>query len=111
MHKYTITIKDLTFEAIIGILQQERLKAQRVVVDAKLTYYKEGKTFINYAQVAKLIETQMQKAKYFLLEEALDALVLEIKREFTTISSINLKICKPDILDNCEVSVEIFKNY
>ncbi len=111
LHKYTITIKDLTFETIIGILDKERVMKQRVIADVKITYHKEAETFINYAQVAKLIEKKMQKEKYFLLEEALDAIILEIKREFSNILSINLKICKPDILDNCEVAVEIFKKY
>ena len=111
LHKYKISISDLTFEAIIGILEKEREVAQCVVADVEIIYEKKSDTFINYAQVASLIESTMQKEKYLLLEEALEELSKKIKSEFSAITSINLKLSKPDILDNCVVGVEIFKNY
>ncbi len=111
MHKYKITIADLTFDAIVGILDKERKEAQKVVADVEIIYEKEGDTFINYAEVASLIEKTMQKERYLLLEEALDELEMKIKSKFSAIFSINLKLYKPNILDNCVVGVEIFKQY
>ncbi len=111
LHNYTIHINDLTFHCIIGILEKERIAAQRVVIDVIINYKKESEEFINYAAVTAWIEERMKKGKFFLLEEALDTISLEIQEQFPAIKNINLKICKPDILDNCKVCVEIFKNY
>jgi dihydroneopterin aldolase len=111
LHKFTIRIEDLTFRAIIGVLDKERREAQEVVVDVEILYRKEGELFINYADVAKLIEEGMQKEQYFLLEEALEELSGKIKLQFPTIETLKLKLSKPTILDNCVVSAEIFKIY
>jgi len=108
---FTITIKDLTFLTIVGILDKERTTLQEVVVDASIRYDKSDKTFINYAEVAELIEESMKEKKYFLLEEALEDISMKIKRRFKSAKEIRLKIYKPNILDNCVVGVEIFKNY
>jgi len=111
LHKYTIHIENLTFRAIIGILDKERREAQKVVVNVEIVYSKNAEGFINYADVAKLIEEGMQKEQYLLLEEALEALSGKIKLQFPSIETLKLKLSKPNILDNCVVSVEIFKNY
>jgi dihydroneopterin aldolase len=109
--KYTIYIHSLTFEAIVGILEDERQTPQQVIVDATITYERESEEFINYAEVAAMIESAMQKEQFFLLEEALEVLCKKIKHTYVAITSIKLKISKPDILENCLVAVEIFKKY
>jgi dihydroneopterin aldolase len=109
--KYTIYIQELTFDAIVGILEDERQHPQKVIVDVELTYEKEKEKFINYAEVAALIVSVMQKEKFFLLEEALEVLCEKIETTFHAVSSIRLKLSKPDILENCLVAVEIFKKY
>ena len=107
----TIEIENLTFDAIIGILPEERVLPQKVIVNVKLDYqYKKG-AFINYATLADLIENSIKNSKFELIEEALLALHVEIKTAFFQISSIKLKISKPTILDYCGVSVSSTVNY
>ena len=107
----TIYIENLTFDAIIGILPEERLAPQKVIIYVKLDYeYKKG-AFINYATLAQFIEDDIKKSKYELIEEALLSLHLRIKSSFFQISSIKLKISKPTILEQCDISVSSYINY
>lgn len=110
-HQFKIIISNLKFLTIVGILDAERLTEQMVIADMEIIYNKEEKKFINYAEVAQLIEETMQKEKFLLLEEALACIVDKLKVLFPSIVSIQFKLLKPDILDNCVVGVEIFKNY
>ncbi len=109
--QYKIIISDLNFLAIVGILEKERITPQEVIADIEIEYIKVDETFINYAEVAKLIEDSMKNEKYLLLEEALEDITGKIKFQFPSILTITLKLRKPSILDNCVVGVEIFKNY
>jgi len=95
----------------VGILEKERITPQQVIADIEIEYIKIDETFINYAEVANLIESTMIDKKYHLLEEALEDISGKIKLHFPSILTIRLKLLKPNILDNCEVGVEIFKNY
>jgi dihydroneopterin aldolase len=106
-----IYVENLTFDAIIGILPEERITPQKVVVNVELNYeYKKG-VFINYAILANLIENNIKQKQYELIEDALLALHVEIKSKFSQISSIKLKISKPTILAHADVSVESKMNY
>jgi len=105
----TIEIKDLEFETIIGILDFERTRLQKVRVNCSIDYTYD-QTFLNYALVAEHIENEMINHKFELIEEALLSLKSSLKEDFPLISMLFLKISKPDILANCEVSLsETFK--
>ncbi|HIP30461.1 MAG TPA: dihydroneopterin aldolase [Sulfurospirillum arcachonense] len=107
----TIYVENLTFDAVIGILPEERKVPQKVVVNVELDYeYKKG-IFINYAILANLIENDIKQKQYELIEDALLSLHVEIKTMFSQISSIKLKISKPTILAYADVSVESKMNY
>ncbi len=108
---YKIYINQLKIMAIIGILDHERLQSQSIIVDCEIQYNKSQNEFINYAEVVNLIEMLLVSKKYFLLEDALDNIIKEIKDKFNTIKSIKLKLSKPEILPNCIVAVENFKKY
>ncbi len=100
-----IVIEDLQFECIIGILDFERETAQRVIVNLEINYqYKES--FIDYAQVVDVIKKSMLEKKYLLIEDALSDLSQILKEKFAKINTLNLKITKPSILPDCQVSVE-----
>ena len=101
----TIHIDDLGFECIIGLLDFERLTPQRVIVTCKIEYPYADNSFINYADVAQSIRLQMQQQKFELLESALDYLALYIKEHYDAISTLYLKISKPDILENASVGL------
>jgi len=99
-----IYIEDLKFQTILGILDFERVTPQSVIINLEIEYeYKDE--FINYAEVSSLIKETMIKEKFLLIEDALDELSLKLKKEFTKINILNLKITKPSILPDCRVSV------
>ncbi len=100
----TITINTLTFNAIIGLLDFERLKEQKIVVDCIIEYDYES-NFIDYAVVAAIIEETIKEEKFKLIEESLLHLEKKLHVKFPNISILELKITKPDILNNCSVSV------
>ncbi len=107
---YKISIKELEFEAVIGILDFERENPQRVLVDCFIEYH-DKKDFVDYAKVADDIETIMREKKFFLIEDALDELTESLKSKYKVIKSIDLTISKPDILSNCKVSVTKLKKF
>jgi len=99
-----IHVEDLKFQCILGILDFERETEQDVIINLELTYDYNDK-FINYADLAMLIKSNMQKNKFLLIEEALENLSLNLKNKFSEINTLELKITKPSILPDCTVSV------
>jgi len=103
----TIHIDTLTFSAIIGILDFERVTPQDVVVNASIDYCYKNSRFINYAEVITIIKSQIIKKKYELLEDALTDISDNLLKKYTQIKKINLKITKPTIIPNAKVSLSI----
>jgi dihydroneopterin aldolase len=99
-----IFIENLKFQTIIGILDFEREKEQDVILNLSISYEYEDK-FINYADVANLLKTTMKNKKYLLIEDALLDLAQLLKKKFSKIQTLNIKITKPSILPDCTVSV------
>lgn len=100
-----ILIKDLTFETIVGILEEERHTPQKVILHVKLDYAYEAENFIDYAKVSAFLEAEMNQMSYFLLEDALNDLSQKLKVSYPQIHKIKLKIFKPNILPNAMVGV------
>jgi dihydroneopterin aldolase len=101
-----IFIEHLTFNCIIGILDFERKKEQKVIIDISFKYnYKNEKTFINYSQITKKVEKIMKKRKFELLEEAIIFIENYLNCKYK-IKKLQIKISKPNILTNCIVSVK-----
>lgn len=99
-----IEISDLSFKCIIGILDFERIKKQKVLINVSFEYKYSKDNFINYAEVSNLIEKTMKKEKFLLLEDAilyLESLLLNSYK----IDTLKIKISKPNILKNCIVSL------
>ncbi len=103
---YNIHINSLSFKAIIGILDFERVKKQKIIVDFSSTYDKNIE-FIDYGYVAKKIKKMIKKNKYFLIEDALMDIKNKMQKKYKTIKNINIQITKPDILQSCKVGVSI----
>lgn len=101
-----ILIEDLEFETILGILESERLAPQKVSITCTIEYTYTQKDFINYAEVAELIENTMTTQKFFLIEEALEFVTKTLKNTFPLIDKLTMNIRKPNILSNCTVGVE-----
>lgn len=105
-----IRIKDLEFNTIIGILDFERLKAQRVRINCTIHYDYDGR-FLDYGLVAHHLQTQMEEKAFELIEEAIISLQCSLKKEFPLINRLTIEISKPDILANCEVSLSESFNF
>ena len=108
--KYTILIENLEVKAIIGILEEERVNPQKIIISSKITYLKKD-SFLDYAKICKIIEELLIKQKFFLLEDAIEEIIKELKDYYPEILNIYLQIKKPQILKNALVGVEILRNF
>jgi len=107
----TIHIEDLTFDVIIGLLDFERDKPQRVIINLEASYDYSDDKFIDYADMALLIQTKLKDERYKLLENALLGLKAVLYTTYPQLKSLTLKISKPDILDECTVSLSKTWNF
>ena len=98
-----IEISDLTFKCIIGILDFERIKKQRVIINISFEYDFSKDLFIDYSEISNLIKSVMKKEKFLLLEDAILHLENLLNNSYQ-ISNLYIKISKPNILKNCIVS-------
>jgi len=101
-----IKIQNLTFDCIIGILPFERKTKQKVIINVSFKYKFKDNEFINYADIANYIEETMKIEKFLLIEDALLVIKKYLKLKYS-INKLKLSISKPNILDNCEVSVTL----
>lgn len=101
----TIHIEALTFDVIIGLLDFERDKPQRVIIDVKASYAYESKNFIDYADMVVLIQNRLKEERYELLEDALLGIKSVLYTTYPQLKSLTLKIAKPDILPECSVAL------
>ncbi len=99
-----IEISNLTFKAIIGILDFERIKKQKIIINLSFEYNFSNDNFINYAQVANLVEKTIKKEKFLLLEDAILHLETLLNKTYN-ITNLKIKIAKPNILKDCVVSL------
>lgn len=98
----TIHIEELEFSTIVGILKHERIKEQKVVINCMIEY---EKGFVNYAEIVSFFKKTMRQKEFGLLEDAIVFLANELKKTYENIETIELKITKPDILNDCKVGV------
>ncbi len=101
----TIHIDALSFDVIIGILDVEREKTQKVIIDLEASYLYEEEHFIDYADIVLLIETHLKSKRYRLLEEALIGTKNLLFSTYPQLKTLQLKISKPDILTQCSVAM------
>jgi dihydroneopterin aldolase len=107
---YTIVIEELTFKAILGLLEKERNEEQLVVVDCKISYLDKVK-YIDYSKVCDVIQNMIIENKYTLIEDAVDDIEKKLKEMFPQMEELYLKVTKPEILKNALVGVEILRKY
>lgn len=101
----TIHIEDLTFDVIIGLLDFERDKPQRVIINLEASYNYSDDQFIDYADIVLLIKDKLKVERYTLLENALLGIKETLYTAYPHIERLSLKISKPDILSDCTVSL------
>ena len=100
-----IELHNLRVEAIIGILPEERTTPQSVLVDLEAEYPYDGENYLDYAALANLIRRTLIEENFGLLEDALAELKKRIIEQAPQITRLALRLIKPEILDDCLVSV------
>ncbi len=101
----TIHIDALQFDVIIGLLDFERERPQRVIIDLEASYDYSNQNFVNYADIASLIQKELKEKRYELLEESLLGLKNILFTTYPQLKTLKLKIAKPDILAECSVAL------
>ncbi|PUE64980.1 dihydroneopterin aldolase [Arcobacter caeni] len=99
-----IEITDLTFKCIIGILDFERTKKQKVIINISFEYDFSKDLFIDYSEISTLVKKTMKKQKFLLLEDAILYFESLLQNSYK-INKLNIKISKPNILKDCVVSL------
>ena len=99
-----IEITDLTFKCIIGILDCERIKKQKVIINISFEYDFSKDLFIDYSEISALVKKTMKKQKFLLLEDAILYFETLLQNSYK-INKLNIKISKPNILKDCIVSI------
>ncbi|WP_101021407.1 FolB domain-containing protein [Helicobacter pylori] len=103
-----VHIHNLVFEAILGILEFERLKPQKISVNLDLFYTQlPNRAYLDYIKIQELIQKMMQEKQYLLIEDALKDLSHVLKTRYSAISELYLKISKLEISPNSQVGASV----
>ncbi len=106
--KQGVHIHNFVFETILGILEFERLKPQKISVDLDLFYTElPNKAYLDYMEIQELIEEMMQEKQYLLIEDALKDLSHVLKTCYSGISELYLKISKLEISPDSQVGASV----
>ncbi|GAA7729723.1 dihydroneopterin aldolase [Helicobacter pylori] len=106
--KQGVHIHNFVFETILGILEFERLKPQKISVNLDLFYTQlPNKAYLDYIKIQELIQKMMQENQYFLIEDALKDLSHALKTRYSEISELHLKISKLEISPNSQVGASV----
>ncbi|MGL2894662.1 FolB domain-containing protein [Helicobacter pylori] len=106
--KQAVHIHNLVFETILGILEFERLKPQKISVDLDLFYTElPNKAYLDYMEIQEIIQNTMREKQYLLIEDALKDLSHVLKTRYSEISELFLKISKLEISPNSQVGASV----
>ncbi|GAA7574885.1 dihydroneopterin aldolase [Helicobacter pylori] len=106
--KQAVHIHHLVFETILGILEFERLKPQKISVNLDLFYTElPNKAYLDYMEIQEIIQNTMREKQYFLIEDALKDLSHVLKTRYKEISELYLKISKLEISPNSQVGASV----
>ncbi|WQW69361.1 FolB domain-containing protein [Helicobacter pylori] len=106
--KQGVHIHNLVFETILGILEFERLKPQKISVNVDLFYTElPNKVYLDYMEIQEIIQNTMREKQYLLIEDALKDLSHVLKTRYKEISELFLKISKLEISPNSQVGASV----
>ena len=114
--KRTVFIKDFIIQEIIGIHDYEKTKKQKIKFNIVLDIdqntvpnEKDIKSIVDYEKITNKLENLAKDKKYNFLESLAEDSFKEIFED-KRISSVKIKIEKPDAIKNADsVGVEVFK--
>ncbi|WRF31265.1 FolB domain-containing protein [Helicobacter pylori] len=106
--KQGVHIHHLVFETILGILEFERLKPQKISVNVDLFYTQlPNKAYLDYMEIQEIIQNTMREKQYLLIEDALKDLSQILKTRYKEITELYLKISKLEISPNSQVGASV----
>ncbi|MCQ2851601.1 FolB domain-containing protein [Helicobacter pylori] len=106
--KQGVHVHNLVFETILGILEFERLKPQKISVNLDLFYTElPNKAYLDYMEIQELIQNTMREKQYLLIEDALKDLSHVLKTRYKEITELYLKISKLEISPNSQVGASV----
>ncbi|MBH0282754.1 FolB domain-containing protein [Helicobacter pylori] len=106
--KQGVHIHNFVFETILGILEFERLKPQKISVNVDLFYTElPNKAYLDYMEIQEIIQNTMREKQYLLIEDALKDLSQILKTRYKEISELFLKISKLEISPNSQVGASV----
>ncbi len=106
--KQGVHIHHLVFETILGILEFERLKPQKISVNLDLFCTElPNKAYLDYMEIQEIIQNTMREKQYLLIEDALKDLSQILKTRYKEISELFLKISKLEISPNSQVGASV----
>ncbi|MCI6988956.1 MAG: dihydroneopterin aldolase [Campylobacter sp.] len=103
----TVFVRDLSFEAIIGIFDFERDNPQKIVVDASFV----ADEFVDYAEVCKEIISLFKSERFYKVEDALEFFANFYKEKFQNLRKFTMSVTKTEIIENTRVGASIEINY
>jgi dihydroneopterin aldolase len=101
---YNIKIQNYQLDAILGVLDFERVNTQRIEIDFQCTY-RDKENYIDYMSIANFIKDAIIDNKYLLIEDAIDDICENLEKEYDNMKDIYLQIKKIDVLESGYVSV------
>lgn len=110
----TLSLKGLRFNASLGILPQERAKAQPIQVDAELNQGLQPllpadddiSHVLDYRKVRQIIMDECQAEHTNLLETLIGKLCHRLMQLHGVIG-VRVKVTKLEIFDDCEVAIHM----
>lgn len=101
----TIRIEELTVHCVIGIIESERLRDQRIFIDAELdTDFAAAAASdhiddtINYATVAEHLTRLAVEGRYYLVERYVSEATALLLERYPQVTRVRVTVRKPDIL-------------
>ena len=108
----TLTLTGLRFDANLGILEQEKVSPQPIMVDAELNLGPQPLMpsdddithVLDYRKVRKIIIDECTAEHVNLLESLIGKLALRLM-QLPGVVGVRVKIAKLEIFDDCEVAI------
>ena len=115
MHK-KIIIEDLICDASIGVYENEKQNKKKIIINLEIVLKKDINTdtdslddVADYGKFRKIILNVVNSKHYNLIEKLGGTLIKKLKI-LDKVKFVKVKITKPDVFDDCNVSYEI-SNY
>lgn len=104
-NEFIISFDNFIIDTIIGILPNELINPQRIIVNISITYVSKDGSILDYSEIYNMILHIFNSNHFDYLENAILFIIDSIKNKFVHLNRIYINIKKPDILSKCMVSV------